>query len=86
MTNIMFIVKTDITKEGGGGEVCVFVAKLLDYTINVINLGSKYDCIEYLAIDITYQPEITRLIVAYIAPCKHESSDFSTLFAEFVTQ
>ena len=69
-----------------GGGVCLFIAKLLDCTINVINLDLKYDCIEYLAVDITYHHEITRLTVAYIAPCKHESSAFSTLFAEFITQ
>ena len=63
-----------------------FIVKLLDCTINVINLGLKYDCIEYLAIDITYHHEITRLIVVYIAPCKYESSAFSTLMAVFITR
>ena len=78
-TNIMFIVKTDIIREGG---VCVFVANLLDCTINVNNMCSKYDCIEYLAIDITYHHEITILIVTYIPSCKLESSAFSALFAD----
>ena len=35
----MFVIKTDITNEEG---ICVFVAKLLDCTINVIHLGLKY--------------------------------------------
>ena len=84
MTNIMFIVETYYQR--GGGK-CFFIAKLLDCTINVIKLGLNYDCIEYLAFDMTYHNEITRLIVAYIAPwIKHESSAFSTLFAEFITQ
>ena len=77
-TNTMFIVKTNIII----GGVCVFVANLLDCTINVNNLGSKYDCIEYLAIDITYHHKITILIVAYIPPCKLGSNAFSILFAD----
>ena len=74
-----YVYRKDRYYQSGGG-VCFFITKLLDCTIIVINLGLKYDCIEYLAIDITYYHEITRLIVAYIAPCKYESSAFSTLF------